>query len=98
MSGCAVCVHDLYHDALSTYKETLRSIRASLSELQIPEVEWPKRISTSLKGDQETTTKNVSLNAFDALERALAEARERRGHGGDNIDRQYQPANSGHAD
>ena len=73
MSGCAICVHDLYLDALSTYDEAVSSLRTKLTALNIAESEWPSNIRTSTK---EKRTPNVSIDAFAALERALREKKE----------------------
>lgn len=41
MSGCAVCVHDLYVDALQSYTASLRRIRDTLSKRGVPQQDWP---------------------------------------------------------
>jgi hypothetical protein len=74
MSGCAICVHDLYLDALSTYDESVLSLRSSLSALNIPESEWPSNIKSS--GVESKKRSNVNIDAFVALERALREKNE----------------------
>jgi hypothetical protein len=75
MSGCAICVHDLYLDALATYDESVSSLRLSLSALNISESEWPSNIRTSGIGSKEDRKSDVSIDAFVALERALREKR-----------------------
>jgi hypothetical protein len=70
MSGCAICVHDLYLDALSTYDEAVSSLRTKLTALNIAESEWPSNIRASTK------EKSVSIDAFMALEKALREKKE----------------------
>jgi hypothetical protein len=77
MSGCAICVHDLYIDALATYNESAASLRSSLSALNIPEFEWPSSIRTSCVGAKEERLNNVSMDAFAALERSLKEKKQR---------------------
>jgi len=76
MSGCAICVHDLFLDALATYDESVLSLRSSLAALNIPESEWPSRIRTSRVGSKEERPNNVSMDAFAALERALSEKKK----------------------
>jgi Oxidoreductase-like protein, N-terminal len=75
MSGCAICVHDLYQDTLQAYEESLDSLRSSLTSLQIPEAEWPPSIRPPPKDGSGARKKDVSLSAFVALERALREKR-----------------------
>jgi hypothetical protein len=75
MSGCAICVHDLYLDALTAYDESVSSLRSSLSTLNIPEPEWPSNI-TSGSALEDGRKHNVSEDAFAALERALQEKKE----------------------
>ncbi|KIM42487.1 hypothetical protein M413DRAFT_70672 [Hebeloma cylindrosporum] len=74
MSGCAVCVYDLYEESIEHYKRSVSALRAALSSLNIPESEWPHRIQTkgplSPEGAQER--KNTILTAFEEMERKLA--------------------------
>lgn len=83
MSGCAVCVYDLYEDALAAYKESVATLRADLAAQDIPETEWPAHIRTG-RGDEvdkaqtEKPRGAVILDAFEEMERALKEKRERR--------------------
>jgi hypothetical protein len=82
MSGCAICVHDLYQDALTAYHDSLESLCLALSDLHIPESEWP----TGVRRSEEAKTldrnpANVSLIAFEELERKLRAKR------GENIRR-----------
>jgi len=73
MSGCAVCVYDLYEETLEAYKEAVLSLRNSLSALHIPDDEWP--ISIRQQGASEPSVpgkqKEMVLNAFEEMERAL---------------------------
>jgi len=73
MSGCAICVHDLYLDALAAYHESVSSLRSSLSGLDIPESEWPSNIRTSGVESKEERKFNVNMDVFLALERSLRE-------------------------
>jgi hypothetical protein len=72
MSGCAVCVNDLYADALSTYKDALTSLRSSLVSAGIPEAEWPARVQNKKIATGPARVENVALSAFEEMERALA--------------------------
>ena len=70
MSGCAICVQDLYAEALEEYKKAAESVRASLRALNIPEDSWPPEIQTS--GAKKTEPKkNTVYDAFAELERKL---------------------------
>ncbi|KDQ32115.1 hypothetical protein PLEOSDRAFT_154320 [Pleurotus ostreatus PC15] len=69
MSGCAVCVYDLYEDSLSAYKESLATLRSSLEERGIPETEWPSPLRGA--GTPVPPKNNVALSAFEEFERAL---------------------------
>ena len=82
MSGCAVCVYDLYEEALAAYKDSVTTLRAALSARHIPEREWPAHIRT---GKATPTTpmatgksKGAVLDAFEEMERALQQKRDKR--------------------
>ena len=88
MSGCAICVYDLYQDAMNTYNRSLESLRISFSNLQIPEYEWPISVR-DLKGTDKggrRVVRDVSLSAFEELENSLREQREK--HGGSEVTNQ----------
>ncbi|KAJ7888326.1 hypothetical protein B0H14DRAFT_2337286 [Mycena olivaceomarginata] len=68
MSGCAVCVYDLYEESLAAYKESLAAFRMTLVSDGIPEESWPKSVRA---GDTTERKKPVSLSAFEELERSL---------------------------
>jgi len=78
MSGCAICVYDLYQDSLTTYNESIASLRSSLLALRIPESEWPFNVRTSSARVNLEHNSNVSLNAFEELERAIKEKQQER--------------------
>lgn len=44
MSGCAVCVYDLYIEAKSTYTQALSTSLTSLREHNVPSSSWPKEV------------------------------------------------------
>ena len=81
MSGCAVCVYDLYEESTERYKQAVSSLRTSLSALNIPESEWPHRIQSkgplSPEGTQER--RDASRSAFEELERKLEAKHAERG-------------------
>jgi len=75
MSGCAVCVYDLYDESLQTYKDSVSALQRSLTTLGIPDTEWPPSVRPQNNNqDLPTPTSNakqVSLDAFEAMELAL---------------------------
>ncbi|KDR72489.1 hypothetical protein GALMADRAFT_749745 [Galerina marginata CBS 339.88] len=78
MSGCAVCVYDLYEESLEAYQNALSSLRTSLTALNIPDYEWPLSVqqkrsknSTGSRSESEMRKETV-LSAFEEMERALA--------------------------
>ena len=68
MSGCAVCVHDLYQESLDAYKTAVASVRASLTSLGVPMEQWPKNIRLD---SERKTSYPISLSAFEEMEREL---------------------------
>lgn len=82
MSGCAVCVYDLYEDALVEYKESVVTLRAALSARHIPQSEWPAHIRIRKETPMLTSTsdksKNAVLSVFEEMERTLKGKRDRR--------------------
>ncbi|KAG2063751.1 hypothetical protein BDR04DRAFT_1111144 [Suillus decipiens] len=76
MSGCAICVYDIYEESLEAYKESIVALRSSLSALSIPDSEWPDRVRTNPPAAEKR--QEVILNAFEEMERQLKEKRERR--------------------
>ncbi|KLO11829.1 hypothetical protein SCHPADRAFT_876344 [Schizopora paradoxa] len=77
MSGCAVCVHDLYQESLEAYDASVKALRASLIALGVDEAEWPPQIQTQGKKMVERK-KDVALSAFEQMELQLAAKREKR--------------------
>lgn len=78
MSGCAVCVHDLYQESLDDYNASVAAVRASLTDMKVPEDEWPKTIRPG--EGQQTSLPASSLSAFQEMERALKVRREAQAH------------------
>jgi hypothetical protein len=76
MSGCAVCVHDLYQESLDDYDASVAAVRASLADMKVPEDEWPQTIRPRAEKGTSFAASNPSLNAFREMERALKARRE----------------------
>ncbi|KAG1771977.1 hypothetical protein EV702DRAFT_1134881 [Suillus placidus] len=76
MSGCAICVYDLYEESLEAYKESIVALRSSLSALSIPDSEWPDRVRANTPAAEKRH--KVVLDAFEEMERQLKEKKERR--------------------
>ena len=68
MSGCAVCVHDLYQESLDAYKSAVASVHASLTSMGVPMEQWPENI---LLDSEKKTSPPISLSAFKEMERGL---------------------------
>lgn len=81
MSGCAVCVYDLYEESLAAYKDAVDALRQSLTAMQVPESDWPVDIQTKLRHAanefSESQRKEKILSAFDELEQALATKKQK---------------------
>ena len=73
MSGCAVCVYDLYEESLDTFRYSVAALRETLVQMQIPETDWPVNIRGNgpADGSVKRPTQNVSLSAFEEMERSL---------------------------
>lgn len=82
MSGCAICVYDLYEDTLLTYQASLASLRTQLKSMGIPQSEWPSRVKPSLNSQVVQRPSNTSLDAFEAMEKALKVKQQGRVEGG----------------
>jgi hypothetical protein len=76
MSGCAICVHDLYQEALDSYNTSVTTVRASLTAIKVPVEEWPETIRPGSQKRTSLPTSGVSLSAFKEMERALKARRE----------------------
>lgn len=75
MSGCAVCVYDLYDEARTDYKKSVESLRSSLRLLNVPEDTWPQNIQTAPRKLTERK-KSVTMSAFEELEMRLKQKQE----------------------
>ena len=71
MSGCAVCVHDLYQESLDDYNSSVAAVRASLAAMTVPVEEWPETIRPDSERRTPLPASGVSLSAFQEMERAL---------------------------
>ena len=67
MSGCAVCVHDVFQESLDDYNASVAAVRTSLTDMKVPEDEWPETIRPGAS----LPAYNPSLSAFQEMERAL---------------------------
>ena len=79
MSGCAICVYDLYAAALEDYRHALEALRCALEARGVPEHDWPAEVrrKSSVEGDQSAKpSQSVALSAFEELERSLRAKRE----------------------
>jgi hypothetical protein len=71
MSGCAICVYDLYEESLAAYYDSVVTLRKKLMEMSIPEYQWPKHIQTGHAQPEKPT--NVVMSTFQEMERRLKE-------------------------
>ena len=77
MSGCAICVYDLYNEALEDYTKAIESLRTSLRTLGISEDKWPPKVRTSQGETKRVEVKKDSaLSAFEEFERQLKMRKE----------------------
>ena len=76
MSGCAVCVYDLYEESLASYEDSIVTLRKSLGALAIPQDTWPRNVRPDVEESTPDGRKGVILNAFEEMERKLKEKKE----------------------
>ena len=76
MSGCAVCVYDLYEESLASYEDSIVTLRRSLGALGIPQDTWPLNVRPGVEKSTPESRKGVILNAFEQMERKLKEKKE----------------------
>ena len=79
MSGCAVCVHDLYAESLESYTKAIDALRDGLRDKGVPETEWPTQLLST--ADKKTQKKDVTLSVFEQMELQIAARREEAGTG-----------------
>ena len=75
MSGCAVCVHDLYAESLESYTKAMDDLREALRRQGVSEKEWPKQILPRVK-DAKEDKRGTLLSAFEQLELKLAKKKD----------------------
>ena len=76
MSGCAVCVYDLYEESLASYEDSIAALRKSLGALGIFPNTWPRNVRPDVEKSTPESRKGVILNAFEEMERKLKEKKE----------------------
>ncbi|KAI0646481.1 hypothetical protein C8Q79DRAFT_962846 [Trametes meyenii] len=77
MSGCAVCVYDLYDEARRDYVEALDNLRSKLGGMGVRENEWPPDIRRTHRAPEPAERPDIALSAFEQFEKALKEKKER---------------------
>ena len=76
MSGCAVCIYDLYEESLASYEDSITALRKSLGALGIPPNTWPLNIRPDVEKSTPESRKGVILKALEEMERKLKEKKE----------------------
>lgn len=76
MSGCAICVYDLYDDAMTTYKDACRTVCDELLARGVDEEIWPVQLRSFRSGSgREASSQEVKVDpvkaAFEKMEREL---------------------------
>lgn len=81
MSGCAICVYDLYQEALESYQSSIDTLRYALDDLNVPEYDRPFRIQRhqSDAPQLKNSERDVIMNAFEAFEKSLQKKRAAQG-------------------
>ncbi|KAJ1301895.1 hypothetical protein OPQ81_000735 [Rhizoctonia solani] len=69
MSGCAVCVYDLYLSSLDDYKKEARTVRSQLKERAIPVDEWPEDLQEQDRKD--ASAQEEGLDSLDLDPKSL---------------------------
>ncbi|KAK7034670.1 hypothetical protein VNI00_012312 [Paramarasmius palmivorus] len=75
MSGCAVCVYDLYDESLQAYHESVVKLKATLTNMGVSEAEWPVGLRSG--DEKERKRDNPTMSAFEEMERLLREKKEK---------------------
>lgn len=71
MSGCAVCVYDLYEDSLAAYRDAITKVTARLNSMGVPESDWPQSLRTYTE-----RKKDVTLTVFEQMELDMARRKQ----------------------
>lgn len=81
MSGCAVCVYDLYIEAKAAYSHSLTTALTALQQQSVPKTSWPEDV---LALAERSNGKEVTASAvfdgeepLDATMRAFIELEKR---------------------
>jgi Oxidoreductase-like protein, N-terminal len=79
MSGCAICVYDLYEESISAYDVSVVQVRKALAEMGVKEQDWPASILPTSSGTVvQRTAQATARDAFEEMERALQKKKEAR--------------------
>lgn len=79
MSGCAICVYDLYEESLEAYDTSVAQVRKALIAMGVQEGEWPKSILPTKPGPgAQPSVQSTVRDAFEEMERALQKKKEAR--------------------
>ncbi|KAG9083725.1 hypothetical protein FS749_005780 [Ceratobasidium sp. UAMH 11750] len=76
MSGCAVCVYDLYLSALDDYKQSLLVVRNQLESRSVPLSQWPDGVRLAQPQEEEPLDNldlDPSMKAFLILEKKIGQ-------------------------
>jgi hypothetical protein len=84
MSGCAICVYDLYEESLAAYNESVGVLRKKLIAMNVPEHQWPEHIQTNRAQPEKPA--NVVMSAFEEMERRLKEKHATQNTQGTHLD------------
>ncbi|KIK65557.1 hypothetical protein GYMLUDRAFT_159018 [Collybiopsis luxurians FD-317 M1] len=77
MSGCAVCVYDLYDESLVAYRDAVAKVKATLAGMGVPESEWPKALRSDNAGG--VARKNdITLSVFEQMELNIQRRKQER--------------------
>ncbi|KAJ4485712.1 oxidoreductase-like protein [Lentinula aciculospora] len=76
MSGCAICVYDLYEDSLSAYREAIAKVTASLNSMGVPESDWPQSLRMCLTAAENESKKDVTLSVFEQMELKIQQRKQ----------------------
>ena len=79
MSGCAICVYDLYDDAMSAFQDAWAAARDELRAKGVDEISWPAELREKLSAPNSKRYQGPNLHklvdpvkaAFEKMEREL---------------------------
>ena len=67
MSGCAVCIYDLYFESKQAYRATLASALTKLEQMRIPPDTWPKELIALHNSHTPRTQPHANATAFSGM-------------------------------